>query len=146
MKRAPLLLSVLAAAAGLGLAVLPADAADHTVSVSSNVFTPKDLTITQGDTVTWTNTDGMHNVRFDDGSFDMPPDPVNRRWTVQRTFNTAGYVRLRLRAARRHRDDGHRDGARPGPDGRRPGHRDHPRPARARRPRRARRGPTPSGR
>ncbi len=90
MKRAPLLLSVLAAAAGLGLAVLPADAADHTVSVSSNVFTPKDLTITQGDTVTWTNTGGLHNVRFDDGSFDMPPDPVSSSWTVQRTFNTAG--------------------------------------------------------
>ncbi len=91
MRRAPLLLSVLAAAAGLGLAVLPADAADQSVSAnSSNRFAPADVTITQGDTVTWNNTGGTHNVTFDDGSFDMPPDAVDSRWTVQRTFNTPG--------------------------------------------------------
>lgn len=94
MKRAPLLLSVLAAAAGLGLAVLPADAADQSVSAnSSNDFVPASVTITQGDTVTWNNTGGSHNVSFDDGSFDMPADAVNSRWTVQRTFDTPGTFR-----------------------------------------------------
>ena len=70
--------------------MLPADAADHAVSVSSNVFTPEDLTIMQGDTVTWNNTGGLHNVRFNDGSFDMPAAPDSSGWTVQRTFTTPG--------------------------------------------------------
>lgn len=80
-----------AALAGLGLGVLPALAADQTVNAtSSNDFTPSAITIDVGDTVTWNNIGGQHNVHFDDGSFDQPANPVDSRWTVQRTFNTPG--------------------------------------------------------
>ena len=82
---------VAAALAGLGLAVLPALAADQTVNATpSNDFTPSAITIDVGDTVTWNDTGGEHNVHFDDGSFDQPANPVDSRWTVQRTFNTPG--------------------------------------------------------
>jgi plastocyanin len=92
MRRPPLLAVLVAAAlAGLGLAVLPALAVDQTVNAtSSNDFTPSAITIDVGDTVTWNNIGGEHNVHFDDGSFDQPANPVDSRWTVQRTFNTPG--------------------------------------------------------
>jgi plastocyanin len=70
-----------------------AQAAEHQVSVSSNVFTPADLTIAVGDTVRWTNTGGPHNVRFDDASFDEPADPSTMLWTVSRPFASAGAFR-----------------------------------------------------
>jgi plastocyanin len=77
------------------LAPLAADAtaADHPVAVTSNVFTPATVTIDAGDTVTWTNTEGSHNVRFDDGSFEDPPNPAGNGWTAQRTFNAPGTFR-----------------------------------------------------
>jgi plastocyanin len=89
MRKDPLLLS-LAVLAGLALSVLPALAADQTVTVSSNEFTPVNVTIEQGDTVTWSNSGGSHNVRFDDGSFEQPPSPDSSGWTRERTFATAG--------------------------------------------------------
>ena len=68
-----------------------AQAAEHAVAVSSNVSTPADLTIALGDTVRWANTQGTHNVVFDDGSFAQPmvvatPAP----WMVSRTFTSGG--------------------------------------------------------
>lgn len=60
----------LLAAAGL---VLPAFAqTTHTVTVGPNfqsTFSPKDLTIQVGDTVTWVWSGGPHNVVSDDGYF-----------------------------------------------------------------------------
>jgi plastocyanin len=76
---------------GVALAAAPAaGAADVTVSVSSNVFSPADASIAQGEKVIWTNTEGSHNVRFDDGSFEMPPQPTSGAWSVERTFNQVG--------------------------------------------------------
>ena len=43
-------------------------AADQTVIVNSNNFTPRDITISVGDTVTFTNQGGFHNVISDDGT------------------------------------------------------------------------------
>jgi plastocyanin len=68
-------------------------AANQSVTARSNPadeFSPVNVTINQGETVTWTNGGGLHNVKFDDGSFEMPPAPSNSSWTVQRTFNTPG--------------------------------------------------------
>jgi len=54
-------------------------------------FAPHSVTITVGDTVTWTNQDvDYHNVLFDDGQFDMPPDPALPPWSVSRTFTAPG--------------------------------------------------------
>ena len=56
------------------LACAPAFGANYTVTVASprRTFTSSPVTVTQGDTVTWTNGGGIHNVHFDDDSFIMP--------------------------------------------------------------------------
>src|SRR5918998_5976197 len=73
-----------------------AQAAEHAVGVSSNVFTPADLTVAVGDTVTWTNSPDPgfnHNVRFDDGSFEQPSPADDGAWSVPRTFTAPGAYR-----------------------------------------------------
>ena len=54
----------------LGLASANAWAVDHAVTVggSGNVFTPSTLAIAAGDTVTFTNAGGFHNVTSDPGA------------------------------------------------------------------------------
>ena len=75
-------------------ALVPAAAAPAaTVTVTANnfnLFTPKHVAINVGDTVTWNNTSGFHNVHFDDGSFVMPASPASAPWTVSNTFSTVG--------------------------------------------------------
>ena len=85
-------------AIGILVALLvPADAAlaaNQSVTASNYVFAPKDVSVNVGESVTWTNAGGFHNVRFDDGSFDQPPDPVDVWPTpVSRTFNSVGTFR-----------------------------------------------------
>jgi plastocyanin len=75
------------------LLALPAVAsgANQTVSaLGGNTFSPSTVTINQGDTVTWNNVSGSHNVKFDDGSFEMPPSPSTALWSVSRTFPNVG--------------------------------------------------------
>jgi plastocyanin len=77
----------------LALATLPATASAATVNVtvSDFQFSPSTVTITERDTVVWRNTGSFpHNVRFNDGSYEQPPNPSSSSWRVQRTFNTAG--------------------------------------------------------
>ncbi len=65
-------------------------AADQAVTAEpSNVFAPADVTISQGERVTWTNSGGTHDVHFEDG-FEQPANPSGSPWTVTRTFATAG--------------------------------------------------------
>jgi plastocyanin len=55
-------------AAGLGSVAL---AADHTVDISGFAFSPRELTVKIGDTVTWTNADAQsHTATADDSAFD----------------------------------------------------------------------------
>ena len=65
-------------------------AADHMVTAggSANVFTPRSLTINAGDTVTFVNGGGFHNVVADDNSFTSgaPSDT----WTFTQPFPNAG--------------------------------------------------------
>jgi plastocyanin len=63
-----------------------------TVAVTSNVFTDRDVTINQGETVAWRRDDGFHDVTFDN-----PPGPTlpstgaSSSWTTESlTFNTPG--------------------------------------------------------
>jgi plastocyanin len=77
----------------LAVPVCPALAANTNVTVGSNFFNAANVTITQGDTVTWTNTGGTHNVKFDDGSYTMPSPASSALWSVNRTFNTTGTFR-----------------------------------------------------
>lgn len=66
------------------------------VDVQSNFFSPADLTITAGDTVTWTNGGGFHNVN---GTLTTYPDnpegfgnggASSSAWTYQHVFTLPG--------------------------------------------------------
>jgi plastocyanin len=49
----------------------PTRAAEHAVQIADSAFSPATMTISVGDTVTWTNADGRpHTVTSDGGAFD----------------------------------------------------------------------------
>ena len=93
--RGRILLGAAAFLAGLALAVVPSLGADQSVTAggSSTTFDPKTVTVTQGESVTWTNVGGMHNVNFEDGGFTQPSAPDTNAWKVTRTFSAAGTYR-----------------------------------------------------
>ena len=72
-------------------------AGDHQVMVENFTFTPSELTIMVGDSVTWTNVEGFHNVSADDGSFRCANgcdgdggngDAASAPWSFTLTFDT----------------------------------------------------------
>ena len=85
----------------LALAVLlapsSANAASHMVRATpNNRFEPSQLTIQAGDTVTWVNDGGLHNVAANDGSFRCAVgcdatggdgDPSSAAWSFTLTFD-----------------------------------------------------------
>ena len=84
------------------LAVAQASAANHAVAVGGTqlVFTPASLTVNVGDTVTFTNAGGFHDVSSDtvglfrcangcDGSGGNG-SPSSASWSATVTFNTPG--------------------------------------------------------
>jgi plastocyanin len=84
-------LAAVAAPSGAGIAASERLRADRTVTVGDNTFNPNAVTITVGETVTWTNTgSNPHNVRFTDRSVGDPQTPSNSAWSVMRTFDAAG--------------------------------------------------------
>lgn len=83
---------------GVLLAVLgpaaSARSANQTVTANSSLqFSPSSVVIDQGDTVTWNNSGGLHNVHFDDNSYIMPASPSTAAWSVNRTFTSPGMFR-----------------------------------------------------
>jgi plastocyanin len=78
--------------AGLAVAVIPALAADQTVhATGASQFDPKTVTITQGESVTWKNDDGFHDVKLDDPVFTYPSTgPSGDHWSGSLTFNQPG--------------------------------------------------------
>jgi plastocyanin len=48
----------------LGALSIPSYARVWHVAVTNFAFTPQNLTVTEGDTVTWTNTQGLHGVHY----------------------------------------------------------------------------------
>lgn len=80
--------------AAFALAGVPAaHAANFTINATSSLtFSPSNLTIQIGDSVTWMNVSSLsHNVTADDGSF-RNGDPSTSAWTFTRTFTAAGTV------------------------------------------------------
>ena len=71
-------------------AATPTPAAVVEVRLVNIRFVPNDVTIRPGDTVRFSNQEGLHDVRADDGSFSRPPE--NAPWTFERTFTQAGEV------------------------------------------------------
>src|SRR4051794_352781 len=74
------------------VAALPARGATVSVSVGGNdlAFHPAVVHVHPGDTVTWTNAGGFHNVKADDGSFGNAQSAD--AWTFPHTFTALGTV------------------------------------------------------
>jgi plastocyanin len=66
----------------------------HAVSVTSNVFTPDEITINVGDEVIWTNTAGSHNVNGLQSTYPSNPESfgndVGAGWTFSHVFTLPG--------------------------------------------------------
>ena len=66
----------------------------HDVTASGSSFSPSNLTITVGDEVVWTNSNGSHNVDGLISKFPSNPESfgnaVGTGWIYKFTFNTAG--------------------------------------------------------
>ena len=87
--------SALTFASALALALLagPASAANFNATANANnTFSPSNLSIEVGDTVIWTNTGGIHNVRADNGAFTSGP-PSGGAWMFSFTFTSEGSFR-----------------------------------------------------
>jgi plastocyanin len=80
-----------AAGAALALAALagPALAADESVGIADFAFAPDAVTVDVGDTVTWTNQDGVpHTATADGGAFDT--GSLGQGQSGEATFDTPG--------------------------------------------------------
>lgn len=71
----------------------------HVVNANpDNTFTPQTVTIQQGDTVTWINQGGVHNVAAQDGSFRCAVSCVGTGgdpapgWSFSLTFSSPGTI------------------------------------------------------
>lgn len=83
------LFGLAATAFATALLVRPAFAADHAVSIKGMKFTPAELTVAAGDTVTFTNEDSApHTATALDGSFDT--GRLGKGDTGQVTISAAG--------------------------------------------------------
>ena len=90
---------------GLFLFVSSLRAADHVIIVTDDpdqVFFHDDITIQVGDTITWQNIAGTHNVVADDASFTSGA-PTAAPWTFTRAFQTVGPISYHCAL---HEDDG----------------------------------------
>ncbi len=83
-----LFLQLCAVAVALALPAM-ASATEYTVNISGLSFVLAEMTIEVGDTVTWTNDGGNHNVLADDGSFGSGP-PSTDLWVYSYTFHKGG--------------------------------------------------------
>ncbi|HKK62515.1 MAG TPA: plastocyanin/azurin family copper-binding protein [Bacteroidales bacterium] len=69
---------------------------DHRIEVSSNVFTPADITITEGETILWENINGFHNVDGRQTTYPNNPESfysgstAPAPWTFTHTFSEVG--------------------------------------------------------
>ena len=97
------LLALAAFVTGLALAVAPTLGANLNVTSGggSNTFSPKTVTVTEGDSVTWTNASGNHNVKFDDGSFERAPRSLYEQLDEGEDLQRRRVLPLLLRGARR---------------------------------------------
>lgn len=79
----------------LAVLVLPVKAQmSHNVDVTNNVFTPDQLTVSVGDTVIWTNSQGFHNVNGTQASYPSNPESFGNGtgtgWTFNHVFTIPG--------------------------------------------------------
>lgn len=69
---------------------------NHSVSVQSNFFNPQNLSISVGDTVTWMNLGGNHNINGTTATYPDNPEsftngaPSSAAWVYQKVFTLPG--------------------------------------------------------
>tara|TARA_B110000285_G_scaffold133327_1_gene149588 strand:- start:435 stop:2474 length:2040 start_codon:yes stop_codon:yes gene_type:complete len=68
---------------------------NHSVTTVGNTFSPSNITINQGDTVTWTNSGGSHNVNATLSTYPNNPEGFGNSvsstsWTLQHIFSIPG--------------------------------------------------------
>jgi plastocyanin len=81
---------VLVTPAAAGSGVL----ADAEITANSNsTFTPAALEVNSGDTVTWRNAGGIHDVVFEDGARHPPGGASSDAWSYPRTLTQPGIYR-----------------------------------------------------
>jgi len=84
-----------------GLASFAIGQTNYTVNARAATWEPKNLTIVQGDSVTWINDNqGMHNVNGTQESFPWNPEsfglmPVGANWVYGHRFNIPGTYSFR---------------------------------------------------
>ena len=71
------------------------NATNHSVTTVGNTFSPANITINQGDTVTWTNGGGFHNVNATLSTYPNNPEGFGNSvssssWTFQHIFTIVG--------------------------------------------------------
>jgi plastocyanin len=76
----------------VGAVATGAGAVNQTITALSgpNRFSLTDVTITQGEQVTFMNGSGTHNVHFDDGTVDYPATATSGSWQIVHTFDQVG--------------------------------------------------------
>jgi plastocyanin len=79
---------VMAAAMSLQLAALPAHAQELTVTIDNFTFTPQEVKVKVGDTVTWTNHDDIPHTVVSAGKFRSKPMDTDNTFSF--TFTSAG--------------------------------------------------------
>ena len=103
MRRSVLLALTVLAVSVAGPGVARAEAG---VAIRDSRYMPRDVTVPAGETVVWTNDDGLgHSVTADDGSFDSHPSCggiggtcMTRGATFRFTFSSPGRVSYYCRA------------------------------------------------
>jgi plastocyanin len=89
LRSALAMLAIGAILAGSPLAAADARAASHTILISDFTFAPATLTVTVGDTVTWTNMDPViHTATANSGAFDTGDLAQGESGSI--TFTEAG--------------------------------------------------------
>ena len=69
---------------------------DHRIEVTNNIYTPADITITEGETILWENLEGNHNVDGRQSTYPDNPESfysgavAPAPWTFTHTFNEVG--------------------------------------------------------
>jgi len=87
---------VLKATPGTANTVVCEVTVDHMVEVTSNQFTPADITINVGETVGWTNLGGNHNINGTQATYPNNPESFGNgaassaAWTYEFTFGNIG--------------------------------------------------------
>jgi plastocyanin len=85
-------LSALLAGSALLLLPLGAAAADQAVSISGFAFHPQTITVTEGDTVTWTNSDSVNHTATSDDGTTFKTGPIGPGGSATVAFGVGTYA------------------------------------------------------